>query len=279
MKREIKIGLIIFAVGVAIYHFWRVNYFGEILPVPFVSKSLSLSDKWFTNFKFYFQGVNFRYAPFGYFYAGLGVLAYLSNRKKFNPALVICCVLAMVYLYVVDWMPMLRYFVPLIPLILISVDIPKYKTPLVVMLIVASAWGYHDGRQMSDHMKNTRVVGRSLKALARPGDILAVGDVGAIPYYSELRTLDINSHALVDRYTAKNGFKVERMLKVKPTWVVIPSATHYLEKSPRVCEDHSNMIQSEWFQARMVPIAGAEGTAKAFPDMNNRCYVLLKLKW
>jgi len=279
MKKEIKIGLILFAVGVVAYHLWRVNYFGEILPTPFISKSLSLSDKWLTNFKFYFQGVNFRYAPFGYFYVGLGVLAFLSTRKRFNPVLVICCVLAGVYLFVVDWMPMLRYFVPLIPLILISVDIPKYKTPLVVMLIVASAWGYHDGRMMSDHMKNTRLVGQALKSLSRPGDILAVGDVGAIPYYSGLRTLDINTHALVDRYTAENGFQLEYMLQVKPTWVVIPSMTHYLEKNQKICVDHANLIRSEWFHSRIVSFGDDVVGAKAFPDMDDRCYVMFKLKW
>ena len=40
-----------------------------------------------------------------------------------------------------------------------------------------------------------------------PDSVLAVSRIlGAIPYYSGLKTIDINPHSLTDLYIAKNGY-------------------------------------------------------------------------
>jgi hypothetical protein len=57
-----------------------------------------------------------------------------------------------------------------------------------------------------------------------PGDaLLAVSDVGAIPYHSGLRTVDINPRSLTDVHIAKNGWSDAYFFERDPDVVVLVS--------------------------------------------------------
>jgi hypothetical protein len=101
---------------------------------------------------------------------------------------------------------------------------------LVLMAVVDSAW-WQEPHQRYDVMWNNVAIGHKLKEIARPGDTLAIGAAGAIPYYSGLVTFD--TLGLNDRHIARVpvkdparlGFGHERgdgayILGKKPTYLV-----------------------------------------------------------
>lgn len=101
---------------------------------------------------------------------------------------------------------------------------------IAAMSVVASAW-WQEPHQRYDVMWNNVAIGKELHEIAKPGDTLAIGAAGAIPYYSELVTYD--TLGLNDKHIARVpvkdpahlGFGHERgdgayILSKKPTYLV-----------------------------------------------------------
>ncbi|HEY2366632.1 MAG TPA: hypothetical protein VGH87_09610, partial [Polyangiaceae bacterium] len=101
---------------------------------------------------------------------------------------------------------------------------------IAAMSVVASAW-WQEPHQRYDVMWNNVAIGKELHEIAKPGETLAIGAAGAIPYYSELVTYD--TLGLNDKHIARVpvkdpahlGFGHERgdgayILSKKPTYLV-----------------------------------------------------------
>ena len=54
--------------------------------------------------------------------------------------------------------------------------------------------------------------------------------MGAIPYYSGLKTIDINPESLTDLYIAKNGFSIDYVAEIRPYIIILPSRSIYVAK-------------------------------------------------
>ncbi len=234
------------------YTVWRVQYFGEWLPTPFMSKgyeAFPILTAWKKNFVFYFVSGSYFEAPAGYLFVALalsGIAGLVSSRvrdaafRADRLALVLAALMFALYINFVDWMPAMRYQAPLLGLLCIPLvrtqrlftGTPWAKglastglRAAVALVIMMGAFGLHRLKIV------TRVVAQShteclipmatwLKESLPANSLIAIGDVGAVPYYSGLRTLDIHPESLTDIRIARDGFTIDYVLGRRPQVVV-----------------------------------------------------------
>jgi hypothetical protein len=78
-----------------------------------------------------------------------------------------------------------------------------------------------------------------------PGALLAMGDVGTVPYYSGLRTLDIHPESLTDTYIAKRAFSADYALVKRPDVIALSVRGVY---SARMDPLHWELYKNEGFR-------------------------------
>ncbi len=234
------------------YHLWRISYFGELLPTSFLSKGghqVSFLTALKVNYQFYFIKQNRYFAPFGFYYVALVLLAGIwlvagragkSSIPQANISFLLSIAYIGVYSYFVDWMPGMRYHSGLIGLFLIpaislkALDWKKHRGRILVTTIlgVISVAGscYGVVRLKVDAALNEESTVECLIPLGQwlrksmPNDaLLAIHDVGAVPYYARLRTLDSNPQSLTDLYIAKNGFSADYFFSRNPEIAIFSS--------------------------------------------------------
>jgi arabinofuranosyltransferase len=296
-RRPLLIAAGIFALLFVAYNAWRVSYFGEWLPTPFVSKSGGgggLLQGWIRNLQVYFVDDGMRFEAQGYYYLLLmtaGVSGFLFSRSD-RPdreverlGLVLAFLLAAVYFNFVDWMPGMRYFVPLIPLLLLPsvrlLALPeehfrfnttqqKLVFALAAAVVVAySLYGtagiHREGNRIETGHRECRIpLGRWLRSAVPPNTLLAMSDVGATPYYSKLNTLDINTESLTDLHLAKHGFSIDYVIGRKPGVIALTSRGIYSAKMDPL---HFELYKSDGFGQNYFFV----GTSRC-EWINDRCY-------
>lgn len=140
-----------------------------------------------------------------------------------------------------DWMGSCRYLAPVLPVFYLGVAElwENRKGPvrrnlatglgLLLLLHLVLGWAVRD--RIPDYTRTGRVVGTWLARTADPGDTLAVTAAGAIPYYSDLFTLDvlgINDPGVSHRAPHRAGawapghhrYDIEDLLRARPGWIV-----------------------------------------------------------
>jgi arabinofuranosyltransferase len=234
-----------FLVACAIYHAWRVVYFGDWLPTPFLSKGVEgtgLVTGWRMNLSSYFVNWTYYYPPQGWAFLALFVLALAGNRAAAAAgnriALALALVFAAVYANFVDWMPGMRYHVAILGLLFLPVAslhvlVPeawwrsattaharRFAALLVVVLLVGFSGLSHLKMVTQKMEESAALCNRPLAGWLRDtlprGALLAMADVGMVPYYSGLRTLDIHPRSLTDSYIAKRAFTADYVLARRP---------------------------------------------------------------
>lgn len=246
--RPTIVSAVCFVVFMGIYQVWRVTYFHELLPTSFMSKGgngVSVFAALKMNAKFYFVRQNRYFAPFGYYHVALvlcgGLMLWFAHRgKSFHPVAGISMLLALIYValysYFVDWMPGMRYHAALVSLALAPViclkDTKKsHLIAVIIFLVVAtgvSVLSFQklevDARRNEDSTLNCLVpLGNWLKNSVPANALLAIHDVGVVPYYSELRTFDSNPQSLTDIHIAKHGFSAEYFFERNPDVAIFSS--------------------------------------------------------
>jgi len=104
-------------------------------------------------------------------------------------------------------------------------------------------------------------LGKWLKTNIPSDRLLAVSDVGAIPYYAGLETLDIHPQSLTDIRIAKNGFNIDYIAGRDPTVIIIPSRSYavarfypeHFEMASDIRFDNYRMLgvsRYDWFEDR-----------------------------
>jgi hypothetical protein len=269
------------------YHVWRVSYFGEWLPTPLLSKGgggVSLVTAWRENLGFYFIKHMYYTPPMGYYFAALVILSFVGLRfsrssaalkKAETVAFVLVVVYALIYFNFRDWMPGMRYHSPYIAVLLLpaaQIQAPLFaieKTQrsmisfwlvgLVALLLNLGVLA--ELRVVADlseegYQKCNIPLGKWLKKNIPPDALLAVSDVGAIPYFSGLRTLDIHPQSLTDLYIAKNGFSIDYVAGRNPDVIVLPSRSFVAAKFYR---EHFEMAKDIRFDAwRLIGVSRAD---------------------
>lgn len=250
----VAVALGTFVLLLASYHVWRVSYFGELWPTPFLSKGVGGGlpiDTWVANLRNLFVRQTHYYAPFGYYYGALALLALVGVVLSFGErpqyrveytAFVLALVYLLVYLNFSDWMPGGRYLAPLVGLLLIpfsllarelqtASDQSSLRASLPFALIAAmlaamSLFGVAILRVESLQLQKSTAVslvplGHWLREVMPPDAVLAIADVGATPFYSGLETIDINPESLTDREIAENGWSSAYFYSTDPDVVVL----------------------------------------------------------
>lgn len=268
-----------FVLLLVVYNIWRVNYFGEWLPAPFMSKGgggVGLIDGWVRNLRIYFINEKTRFQPLGYYYLLLmvaGVFGFINSRSNARGreverlGVVLALLLAAVYFNFVDWMPGMRYFVPLIPLLLLSsvhllsltaedfrLDTRRRRLlfAMVVSVVLAfSLYGvaglHREADQVEFGNRECHIpLGKWLRSAVPANTLLAISDVGATPYYSGLNTLDINKESLTDLHIAKHDFSVDYVLGKHPGVIVLVSRGIY---TPMMGPQDFSLYKSDAFQS------------------------------
>jgi arabinofuranosyltransferase len=254
-------GELIFTYG--FYFMWRWNYYGMFLPNTFYAKTGGGYAK-------YQRGLDYVFSFFpsnGYLYFILfllGVLWFIySNRKNvFGVFLIINIFVQLLFIVFAggDWMPGFRFFVPIIPIVVIIVVDGLYSligflinlfyvkmssksiliTSVAVVAIVITQLFYQNQNLQKNLPWLTSWFGKLnlqphgpyygvasfLNQNARNGSTLALGEAGIIPYYCEnLKIIDflglIDVH--ISHLEGLLHYKSDAnyVLKHNPDWVLL----------------------------------------------------------
>ena len=72
-------------------------------------------------------------------------------------------------------------------------------------------------------------LGKWLKRHAPANASYASWDMGAVPYFSGLHTIvDINREGLLNTHTTHNGYNIDRLISLNPSFLVLPPNTTYV---------------------------------------------------
>jgi hypothetical protein len=306
-RRKLLLSLLGFAVCLSVYHGWRVVYFGEWLPTPLLSKGgggVSLVFAWAENLKFYFVKHMYYTPPLGYYFIALFILSItglkLSRsvgglKRTEAVAVVVVAVYTLIYFNFKDWMPGMRYHSPYIAVLLLPaahIQTPffagqKLQRSMVPFWLVGLAavvlnLGVLAELRVVAHISESSnqvcavALGKWLKKNMPADAVLATSDVGAIPYFSGLETIDINPRSLTDIYIAKNGFSVDYVAKRDPDVIIVPSRSfavakfypEHFEMASDIRFDKTRLIgvsRSDWYEDRSYWVY----VKKSFPELTD----------
>ncbi|MEJ2720906.1 MAG: hypothetical protein P8181_07160, partial [bacterium] len=278
--KRLGVASLMFAALVVAYNLWRYGYFHEWLPPPFMSKAgggTGLVFAWEKNVKMFFYTKGHMFPPAGYYFLALTVAAFVgmilsksgtAHKRTERLAFGLAVVLMAVYFNFIDWMPGMRYHSVVIGLLLLpAVHVQsvfpasmwsrpgrKERITLAAALALVLLTSFSVtaslkmiGSKLEEGNRECLIpLGQWLAQVFPPDALLAMSDVGAVPYYSRLRTLDIHVESLTDLYIAKNGFSQEYVLENKPDVVVLSTRGVYSAKMDPI---HFAMMKSPGFGA------------------------------
>lgn len=277
--RSLAIAAAAFGVATVVYHAWRVSYFGEWLPTPFLSKGAegqSLVSGWTKNFHRYFINWAYFAPPQGYLFAAMFGLAIAGVRAARAAgarasgdriALALALLLFAVYVNFVDWMPGMRYHAPLAGILVVPMSqlhrllpaaawesasaarLRRFAALALVLLLAAGVNLSHLRHVTAKMTESARLcyvpLGEWLRTTMPAGALLAMGDVGMVPYYSGLRTLDIHPESLTDTYIAQRSFSADYVMTKRPDVIALSVRGVY---SARMDPLHWELYKSEAFR-------------------------------
>lgn len=292
------------------YHVWRVSYFEAFWPTPFLSKGATdgtLFGSAISNLRQFFVRQTHYYTPMAYYYAAIAVPAIVAawmawRRGESRPiewtALILAAIFALVYLNFVDWMPGMRYYAPLIGLFLIPFsllgpqlidgnarirDISTFlilgATLTLFSLSSLASLRLDSGQLQASTVASMVELGRWLGETMPDDTVLAMSDVGAIPYYSGLRTIDINHESLTDRTIAEDGWSVDYFFAVDPDVVILTAFSltrpdfygiyEELYAMPRfqAAYERIGVVRNDWYQDRAYWVFVRRGHAPSAEQM------------
>lgn len=302
--RSLLAGGLLFAAALGLYHAARVAYFDAFWPTPFLSKGIvdrSIVDAWIANLRQFFLRQSNYYAPMVYYYLALALpalagvaLARRGGRSVEWTALILVVVFAGFYVNFVDWMPGMRYYAPLIGPLLLPLALlgPALRneaegrradvaylmlgTTLGILSLFSLAVLRLDSQQLQAATQASQVaLGRWLRENVPADSTLAMSDVGATPYYSRLRTIDINPESLTDRHIAANGWSSDYFFVADPDVVVFTAFSltepdfygqhEALYATPRFQATYERLgvVRNDWYQDRSYWVFARRGLTAA----------------
>jgi hypothetical protein len=124
-----------------------------------------------------------------------------------------------------DWMPGWRLLTPAVAPRVFRLQVPSL---LIVLFVCGSAASrLYPGEWPSSPMAQyLSVLGTQLAPFGRPDDLFATDMAGILPYYSRIRTLDMNG--LCDRHIALHGEPLGPMGKIDRPYVIRQRPTFFL---------------------------------------------------
>jgi len=248
--KAISYPFVIFLLPYMIYFYWRISYYGYFFPNSFYAKNQHFLGTVVSNVGFYYTPI----LGLLVFLFVFIIFAYLLNSKNkqqvegLNYLLLISLFIVSLSISLSSWMPGFRYMVPAMPLVFIlskegyknvitklndktiSRNLHKITVKMLVTLFVLafifSPLIYLTPFTVSrtNHfikLQNSNIeLAYWIKTYIPQNSTLALGEVGFIPYYTEMRIVDIHTQPLTDEYLAHNGFNVEYVLDKSPDIII-----------------------------------------------------------
>ncbi len=253
--RPVKKTILVFLIIIFPFFLFRYHYYGDFLPNTYYVKSIR------------FKGNGFHYLKAALPYTGwitLPFFFYALFRKKNNLKILgSFMIVAAGTLYILyqggDWMPMSRFFVPLAPFFFIvsAVGLVDFaskfnrKTAAGLIIIVmsfsagieifSSSRGRDKLRWEYRRHKEWKKVGMLLADMSEPGDVMATGLGGIIPYYARLPNLDrggLTNKKIAELISKAENYETERLevaghiISQKPKYILIPNFKQLWESPP-----------------------------------------------
>jgi len=273
-RRRIIAGFLALAIALGIYSLIKWRWFGYPFPNTFYIKQGSLLSG-----LGYVKSYLIALSPVWLFFAfaaGRAGISKLLRDKTFIllslPAIVFC-------LAYIKLNPTLgqgyRFLIPTLPLITLAClrayilsethfspvslgrwNMPRFLTEAfvvysLVMLSIVTFFGFQMYREYSGLQNYFRAIEQTLvpaghnlnnASVLSPAPLLATGDIGAIPYFSKLPTMDIIG--LADETVAHDGLTHEYILRRNPDLLILQDL--YLSRIPQAEEsnpgNYSNIV-------------------------------------
>ncbi|MGF1571546.1 MAG: hypothetical protein ACFCU1_00570 [Sumerlaeia bacterium] len=225
LSKNLMVPFIIFTIGYGFYLAFRIYYYGTIIPNTVTAK---VGGSLFSSIR---NGVGYFWeyaigAPLLLFALAVVILirAIIQTRATKNTSglnesslLIILCasfiMLQAVFIILVggDWMPGMRFIVPLLPCLCFMAGRQLERFPRFVAIVLLGffaitvpieahrerVFGYQSLEWLRRSAQNERTtislqrVGEEIATLAKGNESIAVSEAGVIPYYSRLRTIDM----------------------------------------------------------------------------------------
>ena len=236
-----------FVIFYAPYFFWRVFYYNNILPHTFSAKQGIFNlDLFLGRFIFYIPLILILTPVFlligGNFLKNSKFL--FKNEKKLYLVLLIL-ILSIILLLITSWMPGFRFAVPIIPLIYLllpkslnfltilgrnyrkNVDLWKEIKIFTILAIcvfnilqVISFYPFVN--TYGTGLRDCNItLGKWINENTSNNASLAVWDVGVIPFYSNIRTIDIYPYSLQDLHVYNNPADADYILEQNITLLIL----------------------------------------------------------
>jgi len=234
-----------------LYFSWRYRYYGMLLPLPFYAKSATFDLSGLAPTLSFLKNLVVGFA------FPIAALARSPARRRTWILLPLACMLA--YFTTTDHIMGYghRYFFPLVPVFAILAGLGLStriesgigrtgRLGFVTCLVLASTLGFLKTREVQrDYLAYARGMRTAHEVLGHGlavpewsvPPVIALGDAGAIPYYSELPTID--SFGLNDPVLARSapGVRANEVLSRAPDVVVLISRHEQRFESPLPYED------------------------------------------
>jgi len=248
---HILVNLLPFLLIVGFWQAWRWSFYGYPLPNTFYLKTASAGPIAITQGFAYMSG--FFNSLGGWLILGLGLLIVVTPSPKQWKTLffgIMICWLLYIRQVNGDWMPWYRFFIPVLPLVLLAVQdalaalvnsAPKFALGLGIFLITLGAFGAAytfraEASSLAQYGQEAVAAGKWLHENAAPNDSIAVTNAGAIPYYSGLKTLDYYglldetiSHMPFQKFALDlgDGTKKDFLLRIDVNWLLDQKPTYF----------------------------------------------------
>jgi hypothetical protein len=246
-------GLILFFILFGAYFIWRFNMYGYLFPNTFYAKKISYLSQLF----YRSQEINRFVGPLFPLFA-IASIGFFQFHKNFSYERlllfsVLVALISFCYLARAEWMPGHRYELPFVPLLLVffSAGLGKIAyaesgrlkgslrrtiIPFCLLLFFGGFFisRFNDlrkkGNEFGKQLNRAHVpLGKWLKRHAPANASYASWDMGAVPYFSGLHTIvDINREGLLNAYTTHNGYDIDRLISLNPSFLVLPPNTSYV---------------------------------------------------
>jgi len=247
--KAIQILIIVFIITYGSYFLWRLYYYHQLLPNTFYAKQMATGYLIIRGFKslnkFFFDQI--------LSITILTIITIMLNWRNHVIQWLIGFILARIIFVLLSgeaWMGYYRFCTPILPLLvilssytlnLILLQYSEIQRPkrYIYLLIIIVTLLHPISKSIKHHKMATLYatgltqahirLGIDLQKYAPKGAILACADAGALPYYSNLPTIDIMG--LTDRHIAhlpgRHWEKTDPyyILARKPTFIVLNSKT------------------------------------------------------
>ena len=284
-SKEIKVNrriILLFCYGgtflltYAPYFLWRIAYYNNILPHTFVAKQTGFDLLLFTGrLVFYLPLIIFLLPTF------FLLMFYYIKRSNYrikneNQQYIILIILSIsiIILFLTAWMPGFRFTVPVIPFIYLLLPKPlnfifttyrkKFKLSILsknfkyitVTIICALSFSqiftfYPFVDLYGTGIKECNMVlGKWINENSSENASLAVWDAGAIPFYSNIRTIDIYPDSLQDLHLYNNPEDADYILDQNITFLILNDEYfNYIKVDSRFQNNYRLIFYAQFYYA------------------------------